>query len=1217
MAQLSGQGSISGTVTDSTDAVIPNAEVVATNVATGVKTPRRSTETGYFVISPLQPGTYTVTVNAKGFQKLVQENVTVNALQVVGLPIKLTVGSQAETVIVTEAPPLLQTADATLGAVMENETYSELPLSMSTQQRDPTNFVYLMPGVTSGGRSGAFNGAEGNMNEMYIEGVPLTTVDSQGDNRKINQAVSVDAVNQFQVQTNGSPATYQGAGVENFSIKSGTNKFHGGVNDFVRNTALDSWGFFQKIATQVNAQGQTVKAPKPPEHQNELSVSLSGPIMKNKVFFFVNYDKYHYTAKASPGLTSVPQVYVRSGDFTAYDYPIYDPKTLASCTAGNKGVACAKQFQGLKNGVPTNNVIPDSRISTLAKYMQSFLPTNLVNSNLNTNYYYPYLKGNDNWEFTGKVDINIGSRQQIALVSTSGVRKFLGLDMGSTSVLPLPYTNGTIVTEPTTTGIVKHTFVVSPTMINQVKFGYTRYWAPVKNATVGNDKYAAASGVGIGNLPAGQASEAFPAVTFSGGDHAPTSWSSPNGNDEAANSFTLGDDLQWSYKRHSFTFGFVTQWLQFNQSVSKDGSKPLGLTFKNNATSGYDSKGTLLNNKTGNSYASFLLGAVDSVSIYQANFSMLGSRFRTFSPYIQDDYKFNDRLTINMGLRWDYYSPYKEVKDRWSFFNPNLINPATGTAGALQFAGKGADACNCRTPVNTYMRNIGPRFGFAYRVTDKTVVRASAGIMYTHSGGVGGSSAGNYNGTGQTGLTVSPSITSTGQGGIPAFYLSQAESNTTIPAYSTTPVRSPSTNAGNYLDASNNVITAGSIAYADPYLGGRAPYTGQWSFSIQQQLTSNTTATINYTASSNHFLVQQGRGKWQNQLDPKYAILGAILKQTPSAVDKATGKTYLQEAQAIMPGIGMPYSNFGGSNGTISQMLKPFPQYSGITDTWGEIGNSSYNALQVIISRKETRDLSYTMNFSWNKTVDNMGSFRAGYAIPGNVIDGGKTWNVPLRIDRGDSGDAPLTFSFYGVYGLPFGPGHIQSRSRIVNGLVRQWKVSWIAKANRGGLLSISGAPIASYNGMPASQVTTDTTGCNLPSVGTCYPSYNPNFTGKVRVGGNYGHGVNASNASTQQFLNPNAFTSPGNGGYNIGNMQRSGAFGLRNVDGYNIDASVKRTFDLIKALKFTFQADVFNLDNHTQLGSLGTSLGSAAFGTFTKQGNSPRDWQFSGKLAF
>ena len=228
IGQITGQGAISGTVTDPTGAAIPSATVEARDTTTNVVTARDATRTGYYTISPLPPGEYVLTVKAPGFEVLKQEHVTVNAIAVTTVNPVLTVGSASATVDVTTAPENLQTSNAALGGIIENRVYSELPIEMSGgTPRDPTAFAQLQNGVQSGGRSGDFNGSNANENEMYVEGVPMTTVDSQGDNRKLNQNLSIEAVEQTQVQTSGTGAQYQGVGSENFSIKQGTNKFHG------------------------------------------------------------------------------------------------------------------------------------------------------------------------------------------------------------------------------------------------------------------------------------------------------------------------------------------------------------------------------------------------------------------------------------------------------------------------------------------------------------------------------------------------------------------------------------------------------------------------------------------------------------------------------------------------------------------------------------------------------------------------------------------------------------------------------------------------------------------------------------------------------------------------------------------------------------------------------------------------------------------------------
>lgn len=771
LAQVGGEGAIQGRVVDQTGAVVPLATVTATNEATGVQESRQTTKAGDYSISPLPPGTYTVKAVARGFSVLLQEHVTVDATRATGLDLHLNLGTQSQQVIVSAAPPALDTTDGTLGETMENKQYASLPLSMNGQQRDPTAFVYLMPGVQSGGRSGTFNGEGGNggyLDEMYVDGIPLTTIDQQGDNRTVSLAISVDAVNQFQVVTSSSPVEFQGMGVQNYVIKSGTNKFHGSAVDYIRNTAFDTWSFFAKGATQTTPTGATVLSPKPAEHQNEFDVSVGGPIRRNKMFFFVSYDRFHYSKLENPGLLTVPTLAERQGDFTDYPYPIYDPTTRAACTAANGGVPCAYQFKGMKNGVATPNVIPSTELSNIATYMQQFLP-NPSNSNLSSNYFAHVPTGDNNWEFTGRFDYQITPKQKISIISNAGERAFIGLDLGADAILPLPYANGIEVAEKTATGILQDTYVITPHAVNQLKYGYVRQWGPAGNATLGVKKYEAASAVGIGNLPPGQASDTFPGVEFSGGLDAPSQWYSPDGYDQSVNTYTLMDNLQWNHGKNNFTFGADFQWLNENESDFSTASEPLNLSESNESTSGY-TNGNIDNGTTGSSYASFLIGAVNSTGIVVQPFSTLGARYKAFSPYAEDDIRVNSKLTLNVGLRWDFYPPYHEVENRWSFMNPNLINPATDSPGIVEFAGNGPDSCNCKTPVHYYYGNAAPRLGFAYSIDPKTVLRGGFGINYSHGGGVGGRLGAN-DGTGQTGYVASTSFASTGQGGIPAFYL--------------------------------------------------------------------------------------------------------------------------------------------------------------------------------------------------------------------------------------------------------------------------------------------------------------------------------------------------------------------------------------------------------------------------------------------------------------
>src|SRR3979409_39608 len=256
-AQLSGKGEIKGTVTDSSGAVVPNATVTATSTTQGTKLSRTSSSSGDFDLTPLNPDVYRITVTASGFQTLNQDNSQLTALEVSDLKFALTVGSESQSIDVSAAPPQLETSNATLGATMENDVYSALPIEMGASgqpdQRRATDFAFLMPGVQSNNtngnattNSGIVNGSgsRGAVSAIYIDGIPFVRAGGNGDPRFVWTAISVDAVDQFQVQTNGYSAIYEGQGIQNYNIKAGGSKYHGAVYEFFRNTALDTWGFF-------------------------------------------------------------------------------------------------------------------------------------------------------------------------------------------------------------------------------------------------------------------------------------------------------------------------------------------------------------------------------------------------------------------------------------------------------------------------------------------------------------------------------------------------------------------------------------------------------------------------------------------------------------------------------------------------------------------------------------------------------------------------------------------------------------------------------------------------------------------------------------------------------------------------------------------------------------------------------------------------------------
>ncbi|HET7348492.1 MAG TPA: TonB-dependent receptor [Acidobacteriaceae bacterium] len=1253
-AQTGGDGAIQGTVTDPSGAVVANATVTATNIATNAATVRNSSSAGFFSISPLPAGTYTVTVTASGFQKLVQTNIAVNALQIRAFNPVLKVGATDQTVTVTAAPPVLDTQDATLGMTVQNETYSNLPIQVNGQQRDPTAFAVLTPGAQGGTRLPIIGGTGNYLGQLYLDGMPAETINQQGDNRLVSQAMDLDAVDQFQVLTSTPPAQFMGAGAENFTMKSGGLKYHGQVSDFIRNTIFDTWGFTAKGATTKNAAGQTVAAPKPSEHQNEISATIGGkvPHTGNKLFFFFAYDNYFERLGPNYSLYTVPTALMRKGDFTELSPTgapiIFDP-TTTTCA----GSTCTrKPFQGLKNGVPTNNVIPDSEISPIAQKMESFLPAP-SNSSLSNNYLGGLPRGFNNHAIDWRVDFDLSDKHRLSTEGAMGAVNYLN-NFG-TPLLPLPYTGGDYANIWPKDYVVSDTYTFTPNLVNQIKFSYTRFFQKIENATQGKTQWEP-SAFGITDLPpnGAQAAEEFPEESFGSNTSvgtAQTQWTG-YGNSVSTqlttpNNYAATDNLQWVKGKHSLTFGLTYEWEEINNANPSTYSGVLQLPFDVFTTAQFDKGNSISTSpKTGYSYASFLLGGVggspgSSPSLGLQPVSELGGRYHVISPYVQDSYKVTKNLTLDLGLRWDYLPPYHEEHNRWTFLNPNLTNPIMGTPGLLQFAGDWGGpgvSCMCTTPVKTYWNNWGPRVGLAWQIGEKNVIRAGFAQVFTQAGGVGGR-GGAANGTGQTGFNVTaigrPEST-TGPDAGPSFYLNNSAdftaagiANTDLfgrgfvyPAPPSPGLAAQTLNTGFYLDASGKFQSASSVGYADPYFSGRAPEIEMFNFGVERAISNKMTLALNYVGNESHFIVNSGttgsnaRGYWTNELNPVYlATLGGVADSSGKAPLLTAAATPANVAilHQYFPNVSAPgpfeAAAAKSSSASIQQLLKHFPQYSGVSDTWGNVSNFSYNSLQATLERQMSRGLSFNVNYTFAKNVGDDGTFRSGFDIPAAAISGGgHNWKQD-RIDRSLTADNMThIFHAFGVWQLPFGKGHIGNDSRAVRWLGGGWQLSSIYSYR-------SDTPIAVTWG----------TNC-LTAVGECMPDKNGAFSGPARINGKWGRGPNGYQAASLgkvQYIDKAAFATPQSAGYEplIGNAPRTHAYGLTGPSNWDWDAGMRRSFPIHENLQFVFEADCIDVANHVNFstpssGNLVWSPTSTTFGTVTgASGN--RDWQFAGHITF
>ena len=1209
-AQLSGKGSITGTVSDASGAVIPNASVVATNGATNINTETKTTGAGAYTFPNLDPGIYSVTVTAEGFQKLKQENVHVNAMESQSFDPVMTIGRADVQVTVTAEPPQIETSNATLGATMEQETYAALPVQMGAygqaDQRRATDFVYLMPGVQGNNTNGNAttnvgvvngSGSRGAASAVYVDGLPFVRAGGNGDPRYVWTAISVDAIDQFQVQTTGYSALYEGQGVMNYTVKRGGNRFHGSVYEFFRNTALDTWGFFGKAPNP--ATGIPVK---PVEHSNEYGIALGGPLIpfggiKDKLYFFTNYNGFRYSS-ATPTPITFPTAAQQQGDFRASGLPaIYDPASIHPCL-NSKGqtINCRDQFS--YNGVL--NTISPARFSPIAKAMQSFLPTG-IGTSVSNNYIAPNATGLTNWSTTSRIDYTISSRDTLSFIGAVG-RQASSVPVGQTTtgrnVGPVPYNWGQAYAPKTAVWMIEETHVFTPNVVNQVKWGYARYNGPTFTPDKGG-KFAP-SAMGISGTPAGQATNNFPIVQFTG-TNVPTGWAGTTENSTIAQNYTFLDNVQWTFGKHSLTFGGQIAWMLYNTYSATGGTTPLTLKYVNTETGKFSDTNTsttgfTVDSNTGAAYASFLLGQVDSGSLTDYSIHPgYGARFRAISPFAQDDWKVTPKLTLNLGLRYDFFPTVREVNNIGSFFDPSAANPVTGLKGALQYTGTGAGTCNCSTPVSNYFKNFGPRIGLAYQLDPKTVIRASYGVMFTHGNAVGGLASS----IGTLGFSSAPSFSSTKAQTTMTNFL--AGGNGAIPTYvPATGVSSGAAYGTGYTTTTGYTAAPASGAnYADPYYGSRAPEYINWSFGLQRQLTNSVALNASYVGSEGHFLQldnYSARGYWSNGLDPKYLSLGTHLADTGASIATDCA-TY---------GLTCTGLNIFNTTQPLSQLLKPFP-FQAVADTFGYVGNANYHALQSVLTIRNMHGLTTTVNYTWSRAIDDGGYFRTGYAIPAGTIYNNPTASYAAdRIERTVStSNQPHHFVVTTVWKWPFGKS-VLAESAVERAVLGGFSFSGIYQAYSGSPLMITAS---SCNTNPATANST-----------FCPPSYNPAFTGLARINGHWGKGATLANYNngTLSFIDKNAFVATPS--YLIGNVPRTAPYNINGPGNYQLDLGMSRSFPLHlgEGTKLDFRAEWYNVTNHTLFGVASTAWGNSAFGQVTTNPNANRKAaQFSARVSF
>jgi Carboxypeptidase regulatory-like domain len=1123
LAQSSLGGSISGSVTDSSGAAISGASVRLTNDATGVVLTTTTTSAGQYVFPVVVVGSYTLTVTSQGFSQAVVTGLTVSPDKNTPNNVSLKVGTSTSTVEVKASSVHLETETAQQSTSIDQATYANLPLALNGSPRSPTEFSDLMPGVADApSNSSTFNepgenqifsqsvnGGQTLASEIYYDGVSQMDTNVAGDYR--NQPVPVDAISEFTLVQNNYSAEYSRTpgGVLSFNTRSGTNTWHGDAYEFNENNAMNARGWFNPVV--------------PAERQNEFGGSAGGFIKRDKAFIFGYGGGFRFNANQPAFVTTIPTALMVKGDFTNYTdssghlIPIYDPTT----TTFNPATGQYTRQQFSCNGVM--NVICPSRFTAVATGFIPYIPTNYLNSNNEAN----FLGGG----YTSDSFNRWGVKFDYNLTDKHAIHVFYGDSPWTVSypqlVYKLPFT-GIGFFEPDHSLITRFSdnYTINDRMLNYFAVGFNRY-----NETYSSLRDFTHITFGIQNIP-----DTTP--SFGLGQYGPAGWQDP-GQRVIDNGIGGSDFVSWIKGRHSVKIGGELRHYQGNTV----GTATSGFSFSTAETNDPSAANPA---DTGNEFASFLIGAVDSAN-QSYSVSETTSHFWYMGLYVQDDFKVNRKFTLNVGLRYDIPWTRAIKNNIYSSFQPNYPNPgAGGIPGALVFAGTGQYHCNCTRFGNTQFNLFQPRLGFSYLVNKKTLVRSGIGVFEGSAGDVleNGTRilSDGYN------ANVNPA---TQNGGItPAFYIQNG-----FPAFPKPPIIDPS------LDNGAGITW---IAGRD----GIPPRVVYWNIGVQRELGSFL-LELSYVANRAQHISSTLYN--EDQLDPKYLSLQGVLNEP------------LTPAISQQYNVPFPWPTFSG---TVAQALRPFPQYTSISEPAQTSGWSHYNSFQAKLQRQFTSGVSLLVTYTYADALTT-GESQHQYLD----ANGGAQNSFDLTHELTPSAVIPpQTLNLAYVYELPIGHGkaYASHLNPVANALIGGWQVSGIQHYQSGTTFNVDIPSDLTHPG-PLSNY-----------------EFRPNLTGQP---------IKLKFAGSGVLLNAAAFSTPAP--WTFGNAPRT--LGTRLFAWNNENVSLSKRFSFKERYSFTLQGNAFNVFNRVSFGGVDTGSPNTNpdFGHVNGQQNSPRVLQVAGTLKF
>ncbi|MBV8830052.1 MAG: carboxypeptidase regulatory-like domain-containing protein [Acidobacteriaceae bacterium] len=1187
------RASITGQITDPSGAGVAGAKVTVENLQTNEQSVQTTSGDGNYTVSYLVPGSYKITVEAPGFQTTVRPLVELHTNDKLTANLTLQVGKTQTTVEVTAAPPILDNATASRGDTIENLRVTQLPLN----GRNPFTLTNLATGVVFAGNpqftrpfdngdniNFSINGGLRQTNSWLLDGIPddsVTDTDTQRThgNQNIAYIPTVDATQEFKVVTNFYDAQYgrTGGGVMNVTTKSGTNDFHGTGYEFLRRYQLDA------NSIQNNAAGRPRYGVDPTTGANlgghsldQYGTQVTGPVWipkvykgKDKTFFSFGWENYVETTP-SPILTSVPSAAMRNGDFSKTGLSIYDPFS----TAPNPNPSPNNSY--IRTPFP-GNVIPSNRFSpTGFAIINAYPAPNTGSPNAVTNNFIasPNISSDHFRNWIGRVDQNFGEKERAFFRYShnrrnqidNGANGFTG--PGRDAQDPLVRINDNAVADFLT--------VVSPSTLIDLRFGFARFIQAAYRTTVNNFDDTT-----LGFSQNFSANQRFIDLPPRIGDQSSNGngssgtyplFGTRNPNSNITNLLSFEPNISYVHGRQSIRLGADLRDIRTNVS---GGSFLWGAGFFNFTPAFTQANPETPSSSSGSSMASLLLG-VPANGILQYT-PQLAFRWGYYGMYLQDDIKVTQKLTLNIGIRYDIEGSPDERYNRqnrgWNYALPNSLSPLVANAnpancpacgsltGGLLFAGVNGKP---RGAYNIRYGDIQPRIGAAYSLTPLTVIRGGFGIFYLPEAEYGGA----------LGFAADTNYVATLPGGGINNFIPTTNFATGNPFPVST---SPSTN-GLVLPTGAalgfNTALGNNVIFSNP--NHDIPHVYQYSVGVERQLPFETKLDVEYVGSrSYHINTNDNQAGPARDINANSAAQYAIAQQNPSYFNQSVPN----------PFAGLIPNNPSLNGATISrqQLLKPYPQFGTVQYAFESVGKLWYDSLQVSATKRYSEHLVLALAYTFSKNLDGTTFI--------NPQD-------PRPTKQLASSDRPNRLVLSGVYQLPFGKGRkfLGNVNRGWEQLVGGWEYNFI------GTLQ-SGTPL----GYPSN--------VNLIANPTVPTQSNALYFNDCVMQSN-GSSI-APNASRTAFVPCNNPAWQVRSQFSLQGIPTYSSV-LRNPWRAQWDMSLNKTFNFTERLNAQFRLEAFNIFNTPILGGPNTSTSSLNFGLVTpNQVNFPRNVQLGFKLNF